>query len=337
MISRRIARPLLSSIFITGGIDALRNPGPRAQAAEPVIDLLAETAAPVAKKMAAAVVGAADAAEGGLDAALSASPLNEHDRVAQTASATAHQINETVHGLAGGKPVPFDNETYVRINGAVQVGAGVLLAFGRVPRLASAALAASLIPTTFGGHRFWELNGDAKKAQQVQFAKNMSLLGGLVLAATDTGAAPTIAWRVSHRGKKSRTGAADAKAVERLTIANAKLVGTGGQLAVESITQHAGTGWRVARRRGRAAARFARTGRSEGAEMLNHFGSAVADRASDLAPVAHSAVNRVVDAANELGPKVHAATERASELTTDLGPRAQALGHRVAGTLPVGT
>jgi uncharacterized membrane protein YphA (DoxX/SURF4 family) len=35
-ITRRIARPLLAGVFIAGGIDVLRNPGPRVAIAEPV-------------------------------------------------------------------------------------------------------------------------------------------------------------------------------------------------------------------------------------------------------------------------------------------------------------
>jgi uncharacterized membrane protein YphA (DoxX/SURF4 family) len=38
MILRRIARPMLAAVFVSGGIDALRNPKPRMQAAEPVLD-----------------------------------------------------------------------------------------------------------------------------------------------------------------------------------------------------------------------------------------------------------------------------------------------------------
>ena len=49
-----------------------------------------------------------------------------------------------------------DPELLVQVNGAVQVGAGVLLALGIVPRLSATALAASLVPTTAAGHRFWE-------------------------------------------------------------------------------------------------------------------------------------------------------------------------------------
>jgi putative oxidoreductase len=38
MILRRIARPLMAVAFVSGGIETLRNPKPRVQAAEPVID-----------------------------------------------------------------------------------------------------------------------------------------------------------------------------------------------------------------------------------------------------------------------------------------------------------
>lgn len=38
MILRRIARPMLAAVFVSGGIDVLRNPKPRIQAAEPVLD-----------------------------------------------------------------------------------------------------------------------------------------------------------------------------------------------------------------------------------------------------------------------------------------------------------
>ena len=47
-------------------------------------------------------------------------------------------------------------EDAVRINGGVQVAAGALLTLNKLPRLAALALAATLVPTTAAGHRFWE-------------------------------------------------------------------------------------------------------------------------------------------------------------------------------------
>ena len=74
MLVRRIARPLMSTIFIAGGIDALRNPAPRAKAATPLIE----------------------------------------------------QGKETLPNSVTSS-VPEDPETLVRINGAIQVGGGILL------------------------------------------------------------------------------------------------------------------------------------------------------------------------------------------------------------------
>jgi putative oxidoreductase len=75
-----------------------------------------------------------------------------------------------------------DEAALVKLNGAVQVGAGVLLATGRLRRLAALVLMGSLVPTTYAAHQFWNQEDDAGRAQQrIQFAKNASILGGLVL------------------------------------------------------------------------------------------------------------------------------------------------------------
>ena len=39
---RRLARPCLASMFVTGGLDALRNPEPKVPAADPVAPPIAE-------------------------------------------------------------------------------------------------------------------------------------------------------------------------------------------------------------------------------------------------------------------------------------------------------
>ncbi len=62
----------------------------------------------------------------------------------------------------------------------------MLLAAGVVPRLAAMALAASIIPTTAAGHRFWEIDDPQRRAQQrTHFLKNAAILGGLLIAAFD--------------------------------------------------------------------------------------------------------------------------------------------------------
>lgn len=74
-----------------------------------------------------------------------------------------------------------DDVTLVRVNAATQLVAGAALALGVAPRIASAALIGSLIPTTAGGHRFWELEaGPERNTQRNHFLKNISIVGGLL-------------------------------------------------------------------------------------------------------------------------------------------------------------
>jgi putative oxidoreductase len=122
----------------------------------------------------------------------------------------APAAEKVVRPLAERVPaVPDQVEQAVRLNGAVQVVAGSLLAIGKFPRLSAAALAASLIPTTAAGHRFWESDDKQERAQQqVHFLKNLSMLGGLLIAAGDTAGAPSIAWRGRHAAQTAKREAA---------------------------------------------------------------------------------------------------------------------------------
>ena len=101
--------------------------------------------------------------------------------------------------------VPAKTEQAVRINGAVQMVAGSLLALGRWPRLPALAIAATLVPTTLAGHRFWEIDDKQERAaQRIHFLKNLSMLGGLMLAAVDTAGHPSLAWRAQHTVESAR-------------------------------------------------------------------------------------------------------------------------------------
>ncbi len=157
MLVRRIARPMLASTFLYGGLDQLRHPSPKV----PRADKLDIPSKPGMSKL---------------------------------------NINST--------------EQAVRVNGAVQVAAGALLVLNRFPRVAALALAASLIPTTAAGHRFWEESDDAAKTQQKNhFFKNVSMLGGLLIAAVDTGGKESLVRRTKRvtRTSKRRAEKATAK------------------------------------------------------------------------------------------------------------------------------
>lgn len=152
-VSRRIARPMLASMFVVGGVNALKN-------------------AP---------------------------------QLASKASDVTERLLPLVKKALPSAPIPEDPLTLVRINAAVQIGAAAALATGHAPRLASATLAASLVPTTVAGHRFWAETDPAQKAnQRLHFFKNISMLGGLLLAAVDTDGKPGVAWRARRAARDVR-------------------------------------------------------------------------------------------------------------------------------------
>ncbi|MDQ6712549.1 MAG: DoxX family protein [Candidatus Dormibacteraeota bacterium] len=81
---------------------------------------------------------------------------------------------------------PADPVDAVRLNAAVHLGAGVLLATGVMSRLAALALAASMVPTTIAGHPFWKAEDPVnRRRERAQFLKNTAILGGLLVVALD--------------------------------------------------------------------------------------------------------------------------------------------------------
>lgn len=168
-LTRTIARPMLASMFVVGGINSLRNTEMMAERAKPVTDRLV----PMAKK------------------------------------------------AAPNAPIPTDPKTLVRINAGVHILGGLALATGRAPRLSSLALAATLLPTTTAGHRFWEESDPAMKAnQQTHFFKNVSMLGGLLLESVDTNGKPGVAWRAKNAASGVRR---DAKHLRKTARREARL------------------------------------------------------------------------------------------------------------------
>ena len=118
------------------------------------------------------------------------STLRQPARVAPAAEPVAMPLADRVGFL------PKDSEQLVRINGAVHLGAGTLLALGWLPRLSAFALAATLVPTTLAGHAYWTIEDPAERAsQRIHFFKNLSMMGGLLIAAADTHGKPSLAYR----------------------------------------------------------------------------------------------------------------------------------------------
>ena len=143
------------------------------------------------------------------------------ERVVPAAEPVARPIADRV------PVVPDQVEQAVRLNGAVQLVAGSLLALGRWPRLSALTIAATLVPTTYAGHRFWESNDKQERTQQrIHFLKNLTMFGGLLIAAGDTAGNPSLAWRGRHAVKSVRHDVAlatkSAKAQAKTAKASAK-------------------------------------------------------------------------------------------------------------------
>lgn len=161
---RTTARAMLSAVFVASGARSVIDPDPFVPKAERIKGRVAPL----------------------LDKAASRGPAR------QAAAGRPAEPDGRVH-------LPTDARTLVRINGAVQAVAGLLLATGRGSRAAAAVLAGTLVPTTLAVHPYWEQKDPAeRRAQQIQFLKNLGVLGGLLLAAADTEGRPNLRYRTGR-------------------------------------------------------------------------------------------------------------------------------------------
>ena len=152
------------------------------------------------------------------------SALKNPDATAAKASKVTERLVPLLQRAAPSAPIPHDPKTLVRLNAVIQIGGAAALATGRAPRFSSTVLAATLVPTTLAGHRFWEETEPANRnAQRLNFFKNVSVLGGLLLAGVDTDGKPGLAWRAKHATttarKETRRLAKDARREVKLAKA----------------------------------------------------------------------------------------------------------------------
>lgn len=142
----------------------------------------------------------------------------------------ARPIVARVSDLAGPLGVPDDPELLVRANSAAMAGAGVLLATGKLPRVAGIVLAVTSSASIAANSAFWtEKDPDARRARRREFVARVGLVGGALLAAVDTEGRPGLAWR-SRRAARSAERTAtrakrEARRATRLAKAEAQLEG----------------------------------------------------------------------------------------------------------------
>ena len=201
-----------------------------------------------------------------------------------------------------GSNVPTDADTVAKVTAAVQIGAGLLLATGKLPRVASAALVASVIPGSLGEHAFWnEIDPERKAAERRAFLADVGLVGGLIIASVDTEGRPSLGWRGRRAARKLSEAVSDKlPSGSNTTLIDADLV--------DRIGDSLQSGLHTGAERGRELAHVAYERGSELAEIARERAPEIADlareRGAEFADVAQRRGSHLVDVARDRGPEL---------------------------------
>ncbi|HEY2675200.1 MAG TPA: DoxX family protein [Rugosimonospora sp.] len=164
---------------------------------------------------------AARAMLAGIFVASGAQGMADPDRLVPAARRFTDRVGPVLRRIHPG--LPSDPHTLVQLDQLTKLVGGLLLVTP-ARRPAALVLACSLIPTTLAGHRFWEAEDPALRAnQQAHLLKNLGLLGGLLLVALDTEGRPGLRWRTTHMisdaNRSVRRGAHDTRLKVRVAAA----------------------------------------------------------------------------------------------------------------------
>ena len=223
--------------------------------------------------------------------------------------------------------VPTDAVTFARINAGVQIGGGLLLATGKLPRLASAALAFTVIPGNLGSHMFWnEVDPERKAEARRGFLTDLSLLGGLIIASADTAGRPSLGWR----GRRAARKLGD-------RVSSALPSGSSGSLTDSVLAEKIGHGLQIGAERGRElahvagerGAELAEVGKERGAELVEaarprviELAEAARERSADLAEAAKPKVAELAELAKDRGSELADVTKsRSADLADAARPK----------------
>ena len=136
----------------------------------------------------------------GLDAIYHA---DEQQERAQPFQPLLDRVGEKVKGL------PTDPATVTRIIGAVQVTAGVMLAYGKAPRASAATLALVTLPSILTKKPIGAKDAAADPGEhRAALLRAAALIGGLIFAAEDRQGKPSLGYRYdSWKGQRAELDA----------------------------------------------------------------------------------------------------------------------------------
>ncbi|WP_324738906.1 DoxX family membrane protein [Mycobacterium sp. 5-140-3-2] len=243
--------------------------------------------------------------------------------------------------------IPSDPETVAQITAAVQIGGGLLLASGKLPRIASAALAVTVLPANIGAHSFWNESDPAVKAQKrQQFLTDLSLLGGLLIASADTAGKPSLGWRgrraaerLSERVSSAWPGSDDSAFDGDLSelgdrIAHGLHVGAERGRELASTAAERGAPYaEAALERGRELASTAAERSKPLAKKARKRGEEWADEAADRAAyLAEKARKRGEELADEAADRAAPLAKKARKRSEKLAKKARKRSEKLADT-----
>ncbi|MGD3153828.1 DoxX family protein [Tsukamurella tyrosinosolvens] len=239
------------------------------------------------------------------------------------ADTVAPLVEKATEALPDSTAIPTSARSWVRINAGVQLGGGLLLATGRAPRAASLALAGTLVPATVVDHPFWaESDPEARREQQLHFVKNLSLLGGLLIAGVDTEGKPGLTWRARRAAERASERVSDT--VAAVTPGHHDGAATWQERA-HAAQEYGATAIGRAKPVVVGAVETAKPAISDAVERAK---PAIADAAEKVKPVVDDAVDRarpvLADAADaaagfaeKAGDRLHALRDEASAAVAD--------------------
>ena len=211
---------------------------------------------------------------------------------AQTAQPTVSALQALPDSVSGN--LPADAETFAQINAAIQIGGGVLLAAGKLPRLASAALALTVIPGNLGTHTFWNESDSERKAEKRRaFLADVSLLGGLIIASADTAGKPSLGWRGRRAAERLSERVSGALPGSSHDVLDPEL----GEKIVHGLRAGAERGRELASAAAEKSAPYARTARKRGEKLAD----AARERSVELAETARRRGAKLADSAVSRG------------------------------------
>ncbi|NUP75074.1 MAG: DoxX family protein [Sinomonas sp.] len=142
----------------------------------------------------------------------------------KNADETAEQLSPVLRRAADALPVRVEEKTLARAVGATQLGAGLLFALGKAPRFSASVLALTSALNTFVEWRTADIGSkELRSARRARLLKNVSLVGGVLLASVDTAGRPSLAWRAQHLAADASKTARSVKLDAAKTAKSVKL------------------------------------------------------------------------------------------------------------------